>query len=73
MQPGQPPIPPRVFGPSQYLVMPPFQLTKSKSTLKPTLKLKLTSKPLPANSTSEPVPPETQSDAEEHQHIQLAA
>ena len=52
--PGHPSILPRVFGPSQYLMMPPVQLTKLKSTLK----LKLTSKPLPANSTSKLVPPE---------------
>ena len=42
--PGHPSIPPRVFGPSQYLMTPPVQLTKPS-----TLKLKLTSKPLPAN------------------------
>ena len=53
---GHPSIPPRVFGPSQYLVMPPVWMTK----------LKLTLKPLPANSISKLVPPETQSDAEEH-------
>ena len=52
---------PRVFGPSQYLMMPPVQLTKLKSTLK----LKLTLKPLLDNLTSKLVPPETQSDAEE--------
>ena len=67
--PGHPSIPPRVFGPSQYLMTPLVQLIKPKSTLKP----KLTSKPLPANSTLELVPPETQSDAEEHQCAQLAA
>ena len=60
--PGHPSIPPRVFGPSQYLVTPPVQLTKPKSTSK----LKLTLKPLPANLTLKLVPPETQSDAEEH-------
>ena len=65
---GHPIIPPRVFGPSQYLVTPPVQLTKPKSTLK----LKLTSKPLPANLTSKLWPPETWSDAKEHQHAQLA-
>ena len=59
--PSHPSIPPRVSGPSQYLMMPPVQLTKLKSTLKP----KVTSKPLPANLTSKLVPPETQSDAEE--------
>ena len=67
--PGHPSILPMVFGPSQYLMMPPVQLTKLKSISK----LKLTSKPLPANSTSKLVPPETQSDAEEHQCIQLTA
>ena len=56
-------------GPSQYLMTPLVQLTKPKSTSK----LKLTLKPLPANSTSKLVPPETQSDAEEHQCIQLTA
>ena len=45
-----PSIPPRVFGPSQYLVMPPVQMTKPK----------LTSKPLPAwNSTLKLDPPKT--------------
>ena len=58
--PGHPSIPSRVFGPSQYLVLPPVQLTKLKSIMK----LKLTSKPLLANSTLKLVPPETQSDAE---------
>ena len=53
---GHPSIPPRVFGPSQYLMMPPVQMTKPK----------LMSKLLPANSTLKLVPPETQSDAEEH-------
>ena len=47
----------------------PVQLTKLKSTLKP----KLTSKPLPATSTSKLVSPKTLSDAEEYQCIQLAA
>ena len=52
-----PSIPPRVFGPSQYLIMPPVRLTK------PRLTLKL----LPAlSSISKLVPPETQGDAEEH-------
>ena len=59
--PGHPSISPSVFGPSQYLVMPPAQLTKPKSTSK----LKLTSKLLAAYSTSKLAPPETQSDAEE--------
>ena len=59
--PGHHSIPPRVFGPSQYLMTPLVQLTKPKSTWKP----KLTSKPLPANLTLKLVPPETQSDAEE--------
>ena len=63
--PGHPSIPPRVFGPSQYLMMPLVQLTKPKSTSKPTSKLKLTLKLLLANSTLKLVPPETQSDAEE--------
>ena len=62
-------IPPRVFGPSQYLMMPTVQLTKPKSTLKPKLTLKL----LPTNSTSKLVPPNIQSDAKECQHVQLAA
>ena len=44
--PGHPFIPPRVFGPSQFLVMLLVQMTK----------LKLTLKPLPANSTSKLVP-----------------
>ena len=61
--PGHPSIPLRVFGPSQYLMMLPVQMTK----------LKLTLKPLPANSTSKLVPHETQSNAEEHQHIKLTA
>ena len=60
--PGHPSIPPRVFGPSQYLMTPPVQLTKLKSNSKP----KLTLKPLPANATLKLVPPETRSDAEEH-------
>ena len=61
--PGHPSIPLRVFGPSQYLVTPPVQLTR----LKPELKLMVTSKPLPAGAASKLVPPETQSDAEEQQ------
>ena len=44
-------IPPRVFGPSQYLMIPPTQLTK--------LKLMVTSKPLPADAPLKLVPPET--------------
>ena len=63
--PGYPSIPPRVFGPSQYLVTLQVQMTKLKSTSKP----KLISRLLPANSTLKLVPPET----EECQHIQLAA
>ena len=70
---GHPSIPPRVFGPSQYLMTPPVQSTKLKSTSKPTSKPKLTSKPLPANATSKLVPPETQSDAEECGCTQLVA
>ena len=67
--PGHQSILPRVFGPSQYLMMPPTQLTK------PRLKLKLmvTSKPLPADAASKLTPPETQSDAEEQQHRKLIA
>ena len=64
--PGHPSILPRVFGPSQYLMMPPVQLTRPKSIPKPTPKLKLTSKPLPANATLKLIPPETQGDVEEH-------
>ena len=61
---GHPSIPPRVFGPSQYLVMPPIWMIKPKLTLKL----------LPArSSTSKLVPPETQSDAEDHQWIELTA
>ena len=60
---GHPSIPPRVFGPSQYLVTLPVWMIKPK----------LTSKPLPANSTSKLVPPETQSDAEDHRQIKLTA
>ena len=63
--PGHTFIPQRVFGPSQYLMMLLVQLTKPKSTSKPTLKPKLTLKLLPANSTLKLIPPETQSDAEE--------
>ena len=46
--PGHPSIPPRVFGPSQYLMTPPTQLTK----LKPE-----TLNPSPANAPSKLVPP----------------
>ena len=57
-------IPLRVFGPSQYLIMLPVQLIKPR----------LTSKLLPASSSiSKLVPPKTQSDAEEHQWVQLTA
>ena len=59
--PGHPSIPPRVFGPSQYLMMPPAQLTK----LKQKLKLMVTSKPLPADTASKLTPPEIRSDAKE--------
>ena len=55
--------PAKGFGPSQYLVMLLVQMTKPK----------LTSKPLPANSTSKLVPPETQSDVEECRCIQLTS
>ena len=59
---GHPSIPLRVFGPSQYLMTPPIWMTKPK----------LTSKPLPAwSSTSELVPSKTQSDAEDLQRIEL--
>ena len=71
--PGHPSIPPRVFLPSEYLVMLLVQLTKLKSTSKPNSKLKITSKPLPAITTSKLVPPETQSDIEEQQSTQLIA
>ena len=57
--PGHPSIPPMVFGPSQYLVMPPVQLTKPKSTSKLTPKPELTLKPLPTDAASKLVPPET--------------
>ena len=59
---GHPSIPPRVFGHKQYLVTPPIQMTKPK----------VTSKPLPASSSiSKLVLKETQSDAEDHQRIEL--
>ena len=69
MWPGHPSILPRVFGPSQYLMMPLAQLTK----LKPKLKPMVTLKPLPADTTSKLTPPETQSDAKEWQHMQAIA
>ena len=59
---GHPSIPLRVFSPSQYLMTPPIQMTKSK----------LMSKLLPAwSSTLKLVPSETGSDAEDHQRIKL--
>ena len=59
---GHPQILLRVFGPSQYLMTPPVQMTKPK----------LTSKPLPAvSSISKLVLQETQSNAEDHQRIKL--
>ena len=67
--PGHPSILPRVFGPSQYLMRPLAQLTKPKPKLKPMVTLK----PLPADATSKLTPPETQSDAEEWQHMQTIA
>ena len=45
---GHPSIPLRVFGPSQYLMMPPTQLTKPKPKSKPMVTLK----PLPADVAS---------------------
>ena len=61
---GHPSIPPRVFGPSQYLVTLPIRMIKPK----------LTSKLLPARSSaSKLVPPETQIDAEDRQWIKLTA
>ena len=63
--PGHPSIPLRVFGPSQYLVMLPVQLTRPKP------KLMVTLKPLPAGVASKLAPPETQSDAEEQQCRQV--
>ena len=61
---GHPSIPPRIFGPSQYLMMLPVRMIKPR----------LTSKPLPAkSSTLKFVPPETQSAAEDHQHVELTA
>ena len=59
---GHPSILPWVFGPRQYLMTLPIQMTKPK----------LTSKPLPASSSiSKLVLNETQSDAEDHQRIKL--
>ena len=46
--PGHPSIPLRVFGLSQYLMMPPNQLTKQKLKLKPMVTLK----PLPTDAAS---------------------
>ena len=61
---GHPSIPPRTFGPSQYLVMPPVQMIKPR----------LTSKLLPTkSSTSKLVQLETRSDAEDHWHVKLMA
>ena len=67
--PGHPSIPPRVFGPSQCIMILPTQLTKPKPKLKPMV----TSKPLPADAPLKLVPPETQSDAEEWQRRQAIA
>ena len=67
--PGHPLIPPRVFGPRQYLVTLPVQPTKPKPKPKPMV----TWKPLPAGAASKLVPPETWSDAEEQQHRQVIA
>ena len=67
--PGHPSIPPRVFGPSQYLMTPPAQLTNLKPKPKPTVTLK----PLPADAPLKLVPQETQSDAEEQRHRQAIA
>ena len=47
-------------------MMPPAQLTKLKLKLKPMV----TSKPLPADATLKPTPPETRSDAKEWWHMQ---
>ena len=59
---GHPSISLMVFGPSQYLITLPVCLTKPR----------LTSKPLPAlSSISKIVQPETQSNAEECQQLQL--
>ena len=65
--PGHPSIPPRVFGPSPYLITPPVQLIRPKPKLKPMV----TSKPLLAGAASKLVPSETQSDAKEQQHRQV--
>ena len=67
--PGHQSIQPIVFGPSQYLMMPPTQPTRLKPKSKPIVTLK----PLPAGATSKLTPPETQSDAEEQQHKQAIA
>ena len=59
---GHPSILLRAFGPKQYLMTPPIQMTKPK----------VTSKPLPAmSSISKLVLKETQSDAEDYQRIKL--
>ena len=58
---GPPSILLRMFGPSQYLMTLPIWMTKPK----------LTSKPLPAWSSTKLVPPKTKSDAEDHQKIKL--
>ena len=71
--PGHPSILPRVFGPSQYLMMPPAQLTKLKPKPKPKSKLMVTSKPLPTDTTLKLTPPETQGDTEEWQCMQAIA
>ena len=52
----------RVFGPKEYLLIPPIQMMKPN----------VTSKPLPASSSiSKLVPKETRSDADDHQKIKL--
>ena len=53
--PGHPSIPPRVFGPCQYLMMPPTQLTKPKSKSKPMV----TFMPLPTDASMKLMPPES--------------
>ena len=63
---GHPSIPPRVFGPSQYLMTPLTQLTKPK--LKPMPMV--TWNPFPADAPSKLIPLEAQSDAEERWHMQ---
>ena len=61
---GHPSIPPRMFGPRQYLVTPPIQWTK------PT-KPKVTLKPLSPTSALKLVPKETQSDLEDCRRVKL--